>query len=69
MDSNNLKESVTLYIKLKRNFRKDDCPGMILTRKMAYALMKEIEARLFDDNEVKHGLLKARDSDYCWNIK
>ena len=63
MDTGNFKESITLYIKLKRDFKKNDCPGMILTRKMAYALMNEIKARLFDDSKVKHGLLKAKDSD------
>ena len=68
MDTGNHKEWITLYM----NFKKppiDKCPGIRLTRKMAWALMKEIEARLFFGNEKDIRLddtLTAHETDYCF---
>ena len=58
MDTCSHLEAVRLYVHMKRDFKKGDCPGITLTRKMAYALMKEIESRLFVSGEVKHGTIK-----------
>ena len=67
MDTGNLKEYVTLYIKPHKTFTPDDCPGIRLTRRMAFALMKELEGRLFGDGEVDScGVIKEKPTDYCF---
>lgn len=78
MNSGHDREWVTIYVtsfdKIKvGKFSKDKVTevGLRLTRKMAFALIKEIEARLFDGEEKDIRISKTieeKDTDLCFNI-
>jgi len=70
MDTGNFLEWLTLYCSFKRIIKKDEIVGIRLTRKMAYALMKEIENRLFGGSEsVIFNTISENNQDYCFNFK
>lgn len=62
-------EWVNLHFSFERDVKKGDILGLRLTRRMAWALMKEIEGRLFMPKAVDTcGVITETKEDYCFNL-
>ena len=72
MDTGNKKEWISLYV--NSPFIKTDCHtlGIRFTRKAAWALIREIEARLFEENKslLRHEdtINTDRNEDMCFGV-